>query len=318
MAEPDVVRAHRANPLGVPVGFAGGTDLRSVARVRDEARWAAAAGFDSFWVSQILGVDPIVALAAIGAEVPELRELGTSVVPLYGRHPLALAAQARTAQSALDGRFVLGVGPSHQMVVEGFLGESYARPFTRTSEHLEALVPLLAGESARVDGVEVKASGWLTIDAEPVPVLLAALAPKMLELAGRVTAGTTVGQCGPKTIAAHVAPRINEAAAAAGRPPPRIMALVAVCVTDDVDAARASAAVHTETYARLPAYRAVLDREGVDSPADLLLAGPIEAIVDGLRGYVEAGATDLRLGVSSPTPEIEAATREALAELLTD
>jgi 5,10-methylenetetrahydromethanopterin reductase len=304
------------NPLGVPVGFAGGTDLRSVAQVRDEARWAASVGFDSFWVSQILGVDPIVALAAIGHEVPELTELGTSVVPLYGRHPMALGAQARTAQSALDGRFVLGIGPSHQMVVEGFLGESYARPFTRTDEYLQALVPLLEGRSASVDGTEVKASGWLTIDAEPVPVLLAALAPKMLDLAGRVTAGTTVGQCGPRTIADHVAPRINDAAAAAGRPTPRIMALVAVCVTDDVGAARANAAIQGETYSRLPAYRAVLDREGVDGPADLLVAGPIDAVVAGLRAYVDAGVTDLRIGVSAPTPALDAATRDALAGIL--
>src|SRR4051812_6284242 len=100
-----------ANELGVPVGFGVGTEMRSVAEVRREAQWAAAAGFDSFWVSQIFGVDPIVALAAIAADIPTLREVGTSVVPMAGRHPLALAAQVRTAQDALDGRFTLGLGP---------------------------------------------------------------------------------------------------------------------------------------------------------------------------------------------------------------
>jgi F420-dependent oxidoreductase-like protein len=314
-AEP-LAEPARSRPLGVPVGYAAGTDVRSVPQARDLARWAASAGFDGFWLSQILGVDPVVALAAIGADVPQLAELGTSVVPLYGRHPLALAAQARTAQSALDGRFVLGIGPSHQMVVEGFFGESYARPFTRTAEYLDALVPLLEGGSASVAGTEVTANGWLTIEAQPVPVLLAALGTRMLDLAGRVAAGTTVGQCGPRTIATHIAPRIREAAAAADRPPPRVMALVTVCVTDDLAAARANAAEQGETYARLPAYRAMLDREGVDGPADLLVAGSIGAVVEGLRAYVDAGVTDLRLGISAPTDADAAATREALADLL--
>ena len=108
--------------------------MESVPDVAREARWANAVGFDSLWVSQIFGVDPIVALSAVGSDVPDLKELGTSVVPLAGRHPLALAASARTAQSALDGRFTLGIGPSHAMVVEGFFGESYDRPFSRTRE----------------------------------------------------------------------------------------------------------------------------------------------------------------------------------------
>src|SRR5580658_2460013 len=195
--------------------------MTSVEQVRREARWAASVGFESFWVSQALGVDPIVAIAAVAREVPQLAELGTSVVPLTGRHPLAVGASARTAQSASGGRFTLGVGPSHQMVVEGFFGESYDRPFTRTVEFLEALLPLLRGEPADVTGGQISAHGWLTIEADPCPVLLAALGPRMLELAGRLTAGTTVGQCGPATIASHIAPAINQAAADAGRPAPR-------------------------------------------------------------------------------------------------
>ena len=138
--------------LGVRIGYGAGTGLNTVADVRDEAIWADAAGFDSFWVSQVFGVDPIVALAAIGASCPRIGELGTSVVPLTGRHPLALAAQARTAQSALDGRFTHGVGASHQLVSEGFFGEPYGSAFSRTTEFLNALLPLLSGETADVDG----------------------------------------------------------------------------------------------------------------------------------------------------------------------
>jgi F420-dependent oxidoreductase-like protein len=305
------------NPLGVPVGYGAGTAMASVDQVRGEALWAAGAGFDSFWVSQVFGVDPIVALAAIAADIPQFSELGTSVVPLAGRHPLALAASARTAQSALGGRFTLGIGPSHQMVVEGFFGESYERPFGRTAEFLAALLPLLRGEPADVTGEQLTAHGWLTIEADPCPVFLAALGPRMLELAGRLTAGTTVGSCGPRTIASHIAPVLRAAAAAAGRPPPRIMALVSVAVTDDPAAAHAAALAGGGVYAALPSYRRVLDLEGVESPADLLLAGPIERIVEGLADYVAAGATDLRIAIDATNDGEREATRAALAELLT-
>lgn len=303
-------------PLGVPVGFGAGTGVTSVAQVRTEARWAARAGFSSYWVSQILGVDPIVALAALGADGTGPAEVGTSVVPLAGRHPLALAAQARTAQSALGGRFTLGVGPSHAMVSEGFYGEPFDRPFSRTAEFLAALVPLLAGGSADVTGEQVETHGWLTIEADPVPLLVAALAPRMLDLAGRVAAGTTVGSCGPRTIADHIAPVIGAAAADAGRPPPRVQAMVSVAVTDDPDGLRAEQAAGDALYAALPSYRRVLDLEGVATGADLLLAGSPERILDGLGTYVAAGATELRLVIGSSDESVRAATRDGLEGLL--
>src|SRR5665213_9656 len=305
-----------ANPFGVPVGFGAGTSMTSVDQVREAARWAAQAGFASFWVSQIFGVDPIVALAAIGSDVPALGEVGTSVVPLAGRHPLALAAQARTAQSALGGRFTLGVGPSHALVSEGFFGEPYDRPFTRTREFLAALVPLLHGQNADVDGEVVRAHGWLTIDAAPCPVLLAALGPRMLDLAGRVADGTTLSSCGPRTIAAHVAPVITAAVADAGRPRPRIQAMVEVAVTRDPAATHAASVEAGRLYATLPAYRRVLDLEGVGSGADLLLAGSIDRIVAGLGAYVEAGVTELRLCIGSSDRAVIGATRDALGALL--
>jgi F420-dependent oxidoreductase-like protein len=302
--------------LGVGVGYGAGTGLRTVAEVRDEAVWSARVGFETFWVSQVFGVDPIVALAAVGSAVPELAELGTSVVPLPGRHPLALAAQARTAQSALDGRFTLAVGTSHQMVAEGFFGESFGRPYARTAEFLDALLPLLRGEPADVEGDHVFAKGWLTIDAEPTPVLLAALGPRMLALAGRVATGTSVGSCGPRTIADHIAPIINAAAEQAGRPAPRIVALVGVCVTDDPEAVRARSREHSRMYDSFPSYRAMLDREGVASGADLMVAGSFDDILEGLAGYAAAGVTDLRIMINADDEDERAATREALAAAL--
>lgn len=304
------------SPLGVPVGFGVGTGVTGVDQLRSAAQWAAGAGFSSLWVSQILGVDPVVALAAVAADVTGLAEVGTSVVPLAGRHPLALAAQARTAQSALGGRFTLGVGPSHAMVSEGFYGQPYDRPFTRTSEFLAALVPLLRGEAVDVTGSQVEAHGWLTIDAAPVPLLLAALGPRMLALAGRVADGTTVGSCGPRTIAGHIVPPLVEAASGAGRPPPRVQAMVSVAVTDDPGRVRAEAAASDALYAALPSYRRVLDLEGVATGADLLLAGSVERIVDGLGDYVAAGATELRILIGSSDETVVGATRDGLESVL--
>jgi len=302
--------------LGVRIGYGAGTGMTSVDQVREEARWAEAAGFDSFWVSQVFGVDPIVALAAVAADAPGLAELGTSVVPLTGRHPLALAAQALTAQQALDGRFTLGVGTSHEVVAEGLFGESFARPFTRASEHLAALLPLLRGEPASVAGEEIVAHGSLDVPTQSVPVLLAALGPRMLDLAGRLTAGTTVGQCGPRTIAHHIAPRLGEAAGAAGRPSPRIVALVVVGVTPDPDGRREELRRGSALYDSFASYRTILDREGVASGADLALLGPIEAIVEGLTAYAEAGATDLRIGIAAGDEAEREDTRAALESLL--
>ena len=302
--------------LGVRIGYGAGTGMTSVQQVRDEAVWAGKAGFESFWVSQVFGVDPIVALAAVGEATPDLNELGTSVVPIVGRHPLALAAQARTAQSALGGRFTLGVGTSHQMVVEGFFGESYERPFRRASEFLEALVPLLEGLPADLVGEQVFAKGWLTIDADACPVLLAALGPRMLELAGRATAGASVGSCGPKTIANHIAPIIIDAADRAGRPPPRIVALVSVCVTDDPEGLREHGRGQSRLYDSFPSYREALDREGVESGADLTLAGSFDDITEGLAAYARAGATDLRISIAGRNVDERTATRAALADAL--
>ncbi len=237
-------------------------------------------------------------------------------MPLVGRHPLALGAEARTAQSALEGRLVLGVGASHQVVAEHIFGESYGRPYSRTKEFLEALIPLLEDEAADVSGDQVVAHGGLTIQAPTCPVLLAALAPRMLRLAGRLTAGTSLGQCGPKTIATHIAPVLNAAAAAAGRTKPRIMALVSVVVTDDPSGARESAVEAGRGYAALPSYRRVLDLEGVTSGAELLVAGSLDQVAGGLTAYAEAGVTDLRIGLGSSEPDLAEATRAGLSELL--
>ena len=199
-------------------GFGAGTDLRSIAEARDAARWADAAGFDGLWISHANGVDPVLAAACLGEDIPNLSEVGTSVTPLYGRHPIALAQLVRSAQSTLDGRFTFGVGASSAGVVADRFGTEWTNPLGFTREFLDALVPLLAGAPAAVEGHQVTARAELGIDADDTPILLAALGPKMLALAGARTAGTSLGQCGPRTIASYVAPTIRAAAERASRP----------------------------------------------------------------------------------------------------
>jgi F420-dependent oxidoreductase-like protein len=305
--------------LGVRWGLAGGTTIASVDGARAAARFADAAGFDSLWISHAAGVDPVVALACAAPDLGGLTEVGTSVVPLYGRHPIGLAQLARTAQSALGGRFTLGVGAASRGAVRDRMGLDWERPLQYTREFLDGLQPLLAGRPADVVGTQLSTHMDLAIDAPDTPVLLAALGPKMLELAGQRTAGTSLGQCGPRTIATHIAPAIRAAADAAGRPAPRIMALVRLCVTPGAaedDAAFALARATAAQYRQVPSYRAVQDREGLDEPAQLHLLGSWAQILDGLGRYAEAGVTDFRLEVAAPDEATRQLTREALAEHL--
>jgi F420-dependent oxidoreductase-like protein len=302
--------------FGVRWGLAGGTTLKSIEEVREVAQYAVAAGFDSLWISHANAVDPIVALASTAEDTAGLGEVGTSVVPLYGRHPIGLAQLARTAQSALDGRFTLGIGAASKQAVKASMGLSWDRPFAFTRDFIDGLQPLLAGEQADVDGAEVTTHGILNIDAVDTPILLAALGPRMLELAGQRVQGTTVGQCGPRTIASYIAPTLRRAAEAAGRPQPRIMALIRICVTDDVAGAYELARETATRYRAVPSYAAVQDREGLADPARLHLIGTFERVLDGLKEYADAGVTDFRLEIAAHANAARAETRAVLADYL--
>jgi 5,10-methylenetetrahydromethanopterin reductase len=302
--------------FGIRWGYAGGTNLASLDQARASARFAEKGGFDSLWISHAMGVDPVVALACIGDEFPGLSEMRTSVVPLYGRHPVGLSQIVRTAQNALGGRFTLGVGAAAKRSAEGMLGIPWDKPFTYTSEFINAMEPLLAGEQADVDGEQVSAHAKLEIEAPPTPILLAALGPRMLKFAGSRLAGTTLGQCGPKTIASYIIPHLNGAAEAAGRSTPRIMALVRVCVTEDRAGAKKLAREISSFYQSIPSYAKVTAHEGLDDPSDLHLIGSWQEVLDGLAAYAEAGATDLRVQVAAHDDKSREATMDALSSYL--
>lgn len=272
--------------------FGGDTANGPIDAIVDAARAAADAGFATFWLPQIFGVDAVNALALVGREVPVI-ELGTGVVPTYPRHPVVLAQQALTTQAASGGRFTLGIGLSHQLVIEGMYGYSFDKPVRHMREYLEILLPLLRGDSASFSGETM--SGHVTLDvqgATPVPVLLAALGPKMLKLAGGSADGTVTWMTGPSTVEAHIVPTITRAADHAGRPQPRVGVGLPVCVTSDAEAARARAARIFKLYGSLPSYQAMLDREGAAGPADVAMVGDEAAVRGQVEHLDEIGATD--------------------------
>ena len=267
-------------------------DAGTVDELVTEARDVSERGFGSFWVPQIFRLDAITALTVVAREVPRL-QLGTAVIPTYPRHPMTLAAQALTLNQVSGGRFTLGIGLSHQIVIETMLGLSYDKPVRHLREYLSILLPLLRGEASSFQGETLTGHVTLDIpDAAPVPVVVAALGAQMLKVAGTRTDGTVTWMTGPATIEDHVAPAIRAAASDADRPEPRIVAALPVAVTDDPAAAREQAGRLFAIYGHLPSYRAMLDREGAAGPADVAIVGDEATVKAGIERVIEAGATE--------------------------
>jgi F420-dependent oxidoreductase-like protein len=296
--------------LGVLVGGAGlGLD-----EVVGQVRAAADAGLDSAWFTQQFSWDAIVLAALSAREVPGI-DVGTAVTQTYPRHPLALAGQALTAQAASRNRFTLGVGPSHRPVIEGQFGYSYDRPAAHVREYLSALGPLLRGEQADYHGPSLTAAGQISAPGARAPsVLLAALGPLMLRIAGELADGTLTVWTGPQAVADYVAPAITRAAARAGRPAPRIVASIIVSVTADPDGVRDRVAAALGAAGQLPSYRAMLDRQGRAGVHETVVAGDERTVEQAVRAYAEAGATELVASLSGGEQD-RARTREFLAAL---
>jgi F420-dependent oxidoreductase-like protein len=257
----------------------------------DEARTAESQGFAFLSLPNIFGHDAIGALTVVGRETRSI-ELATGVVPSPPRHPVALAQQALTAQAACRGRFVLGIGLSHKIVIENMLGLSYAHPAKQMREYLEVLMPLVQGRPAKFEGELYRVNAGLQVaGGTPVPVVVAALGPKLLELAGRLADGTATWMTGTKTLASHTVPVIRAAAQAAGRPEPRVIAALPIAIASDPAKAREVASRSFAIYGTLPSYRAMLDREGAAQPGDVALVGDESALRAGLRRLADAGVT---------------------------
>ena len=283
--------------IGIHSTLSGRAD-NAIDELIQSARQAHELGLD-FWVPQLSDIDALTALPVVGREVPGL-QVGTAVIPTYPRHPMVMAMQALTVQAATGGRLVLGIGLSHQVVIEGAYGLSFSKPVRHMREYLEILMPLLHEGKATFEGEELTArtfSPMRVAGATAPPVLVAALGTQMLNLAGRLADGTALWMVGPKTIADHIVPTITRAAEAAGRPRPQVTVGLPVSVTANPDAARAKAAEAFGFYNNLPSYRAMLDREGAGGPADVAVVGDEESVATQLRQLGEIGATSLSLPV---------------------
>jgi len=276
-------------------------------------------GFDSIWYGQIFGVEALTAIALAGRETSTV-QFGTSVVPTYVRHPTIMAQQALTTQAATNGRFSLGIGLSHAPVVEGMWGLSYERPAVHMREYLTIVRELIDKGTVSFSGEFFRVNAQAAVPApKPLPVLIAALAPVMLKMAGGMADGTILWMTGPKTIESYIKPRITEAASEAGRPDPRIVACLPVAVCDNADEARDRAAGLFAVYGNLPNYQRVLQKEGVSGPRDVVIAGTETEVEQGIRDLAAAGATEFGAAmfpVGDDSRASLARTRELLKSLV--
>jgi F420-dependent oxidoreductase-like protein len=287
--------------IGLMTGPEKGHSRDKVATLVAAARAAENAGFASVWVAQVPNeFDALTSVALMGRETTRI-ELGTAVMPIQTRHPVAMAQQALANQAVCEGRFTLGLGPSHHWIVEDMLGLPYDKPARLVRNYLEVLNAAFAGPGpVDVENDDYRVHNPLDItDITPTPILVAALAPVMLRIAGEMASGTILWMADERAIGDHVLPRISKAAAGVGRPAPRVVAgvPVALCRDDEVDAARlwANTALGHADYS--PNYIRLLEHGDATDVGDLLAAGSESAVVDRLRSFRDAGVTDLAVRV---------------------
>jgi F420-dependent oxidoreductase-like protein len=301
------------------IGLTGGSS--TVDGIVRQAERAEADGFTTLWCpSAVLG-DPLAPIAAAGRATSTI-EFGTAVLQTYACHPVLQANRAASTVATIGtpGRFTLGVGPSHEPLVEGVLGSSYEHPGRHTEEYIQVLAALLRGETVQYEGDDfrVHAPPPPLVDGAEIPVLVSALGPRLLRVAGQFAAGTITWMANAVAIRDHVAPRIRRAARDAGRPDPRIVVGLPIAVHDDVEQARSVASEQFTIYGQLPNYQRILERGGVAGPAEAAIVGDEAAVTVELERLVQAGATDLWAApfpVGDDPSASRARTRALLAEL---
>lgn len=267
---------------------------QSLEAMTEIARSYRDAGVHALWLNDGYNIDPLTAIAAMGTAVEGLR-FGTAIVTILPRHPLTLAGQALTVQSATRNRLTLGIGPGHRHQVEAKLGLAWDRPVSYTEEYLQILRPLLAGAETDFRGKLLRAQGSLQFEGTvPPPLLVAALRPRMLRIAGEQADGTVAVWTGVRNVGEWIVPRVTEAAERAGRPAPQVVVNVPLCITDDPAGTRAWSASAFEVSKVVPTYKELFEREAGPGagPEDVVLVGDEAAVERQLRSYADAGATE--------------------------
>jgi F420-dependent oxidoreductase-like protein len=308
--------------IGLMIGAEKGRYREKVPRLIADAQAAEQAGFTSIWVPQVPNdFDALTALALMGQATARV-ELGTAIVLIQTRHPVAMAQQALSTQAVCEGRLTLGLGPSHHWIITDMLGLPYDKPATLVRNYLDVLTVALAGPGpVDVENDDYRVHNPLDItDIAPTPVLLAALGPVMLRIAGECADGTILWMADERAIGEHVVPRLTKAAAGANRPAPRVVAGVPVvlCDNNEVDAGREWANVALAHAEYSPNYQRLLERGDATDVGDILAAGDESAVVERLRSFRDAGVTDLAVRVLPLGPDRDAriASKERTLALL--
>ncbi|MER5756325.1 TIGR03564 family F420-dependent LLM class oxidoreductase [Streptomyces sp. NPDC002088] len=311
--------------IGVMSGPERGDSARKATRMLDDVKWAEEAGFDTVWVPQVpTDFDALTAIALMGTVTSRI-ELGTAVVPVHAQHPIALARQALSAHAATQGRLALGVGASHHWIVRDMLGLPYEKPAAYTRDYLDVLNSAVGGTSS----VDVENDTFTVHNplglgpVAPLPVLVAALGPVMLRIAGERADGTVLWMADERAVADHVVPRITKAAQEAGRKPPRIVAGIPVCLCrpSEIDAARERANRILGEAEISPNYQRLLEYGDARDVGDLCAAGDEAAIAARFKRFADAGVTDLSvrlLPIGEGREELVASkrrTRETVAAI---
>jgi F420-dependent oxidoreductase-like protein len=299
----------------IPVTVFAGIDIATVDDAVAAVQRAADEGFAGIWMPQHDTVDTLTALAVAGHRVRGVA-VGTAVIPIQARHPYALAQQALTVASAAGpGRFTLGIGVSHPPVSENRYGVPYEEVVSRCQEVLEALDGFFSTDrTAKVAGTYISTRATIALQTDRPGLVVAALGPRMLQLAGRFADGTVTWMAGPRTLRERLVPTISEAAEAAGRPEPRVIVGVSVCITEQRAEARERFRPLLTQLASMPSYHHLLAEEGIDDPVDTVLVGSGAEVLDGLTKLAAAGATEI-LADPMGSPEEQSRTRSVLAQL---
>jgi F420-dependent oxidoreductase-like protein len=304
--------------MKIAINGTGLVQRASIDAIAAHAKQAAEDGFSSYWLAEhpTGGLDALTVLTVVGLQVTDI-ELGTAIVPSFPRHPMVLAGQALTASQALGGRLTLGIGLSHAPMMAQ-LGIPFERPIRHLKDYLSVLLPLLADGAVDYHGELYACEAQSFFKPEtPCPVLVAALGPQALAVAGRMADGTTLAWVGPKTVREHIKPRLTEAAAAAGKSAPRILATLPVCVTDDEAGVRGRISKTLSMYGQLPSYQAMFEREGVSEPGELAIVGGENQVRDLIGELAEAGVTDYAASEFTTNADEGERTRAVLKSLAT-
>lgn len=311
--------------LGVMIGAERGDMARKVSKLISDIEWADSAGLATAWMPQVPDDFDLLTMVALMASHSTRIELGTAVVPLQAQHPIALARQALSVHAISNGRLALGVGPSHHWIIRDMLGLPYDKPAAYTRDYLQVFNAAISGPGP----VDVENDNFTVHNptalgaATPMPVLVAALGPVMLQIAGEHADGTSLWMADEKAIGEHIAPKINKAAAGAGKPAPRIVAGIPVtlCANSEIDGAKDRANRILAEAETSPNYQKLLDRGDARTVGDLCAAGDEESILARFKSFADAGVTDLSvrlLPIGDTRDELIASkyrTREVIAEL---